>query len=176
MKRTLFLLTVVSMLVGCACGSKAQKQSSYTGREDIPAKSEDPASKIRASAVETLTIGSNNLVLEASLWRDFMPMIGSVNGRPLISVNRLVDVNSIEIPDNIGLVKQYVINGDLIWEAAYEEQSAPEMPGNIIERVSRGGPEWETGISVDVIAEIYDSATRKTHYIKLENARIDRVE
>ena len=128
--------------------------------------------QLNAKAVDTLKIELNTFVLDAYLWRDFQP-VSPPNGKPMISINRLIDINSVRIPDNISLIKQYVIYQDYIWISDYENEMTPSQPEYKIEKVSRNGPKWGPKIYVDVISQIYDSNTNKTHYILLKNAFIN---
>ena len=125
---------------------------------------EGQISQIKEKAVETLVIGSNSFKLDAYLWRDFMP-ISPENGKSMISINWLVSTDFVKIPNNISMVKQYVFYEDEIWEAEYENEVRPTQPPHKLERISRNGPKWGTKIYVDVISQIYDSKTNKTHYI-----------
>ena len=69
---------------------------------------------------ESIVLGNNKLVLTTFLWRDFMP-ITEEGGSPLACINKLTDTNNNGILDEINLRKQYVINGNEIWEADYIE-------------------------------------------------------
>ena len=132
--------------------------------------------QIKEKAVETLTIGSNSFVLEAYLWRDFQPE-SPEDGKPLISINWLICTNSTKIPNNISMVKQYVIYNDEIWEANYENESpAPDLPEYKIERISRNGPKWGPKIYVDVISQIRDFETNKDYYIEQKNIYVERTD
>lgn len=165
MKRGLFFIVMAFSLLNCDTGIMKNTEIS---KEQIL--------QIKKSAVETLTIGSNSLVLEAYLWRDFMP-ISPENGKPLISINRLVCTNSVKIPDNISMVKQYVFYGDEIWVADYEnEPPAPSCPENTMERISRNGPKWGPKIYVDVVSEIHDSKTNKKYYIERKKVYVERTD
>ena len=135
---------------------------------------EKPISQIKREAAETLTIGSNSFVLDAYLWRDFMP-ISPENGKPMISINWLICTELVKIPDNLSMVRQYVIYKDDIWIADYEnEEPAPSLPEYKIERISRNGPTWGPDIYVDVISQIHDSKTNKDYYIVRKNVYIIR--
>jgi len=132
--------------------------------------------QIKEKAVETLTIGSNSFMLDAYLWRDFMP-ISPENGKPMISINWLVCTNSFKIPENISMVKQYVIYNDEVWEANYENEApAPSLPEYKKERISRNGPKWGPAIYVDVISQIRDTKTNKDYYIERKNVYVERTD
>ncbi len=95
----------------------------------------------------------------------------------MISINWLVCTNSIKIPDNISMVKQYVIYDDEIWETYYENEApAPNLPVYKMERISRNGPKWGPKIYVDVISQIHDSNTNKDYYIERKNVYVERTD
>ena len=137
---------------------------------------EEQISQIREAAVDTLIIGSNSFVLDAYLWRDFMP-ISPENGKPMISINWLVSTNLVAIPNNISMVKQYVFYEDSIWVANYENEApTPSLPEYKLERISRNGPKWGPKIYVDVISQIYDSQTNKNYYIERKGVYVVRTD
>lgn len=130
--------------------------------------------QIKEKAVDTLTIGPNSFVLAAYLWRDFMP-VSPPNGKPMISINWLISTDSVKIPYNISMERQYVIYEDKIWVADYENEApTPSLPIFKLERVSRNGPKWEPRIYVDVISQIHDSESKKDYFIERENVYVIR--
>lgn len=132
--------------------------------------------QIKEKAVETLSIGSNSFALEAYLWRDFQPM-SPEDGKPMISINWIICTKSNKIPDNISMVKQFVIYENEIWEANYEDEApAPSLPAFKIEGISRNGPKWGPGIYVDIISQIHDSKTNKDYYIELKHVYVNRTD
>lgn len=131
---------------------------------------------IKSKAVETLTIGSNTFVLGAYLWRDFQPICPE-DGQPMTSLNHLVDVGMVDIPDNISMIKQYVFYGDLVWVADYDEDVIlPDFPKYKQERISSGGPKWGPEVYVDVISQIYDSDTGESYFIECKAAHVGRTD
>ena len=121
-----------------------------------------------------VTINSQDYFLEAFLWRDFMP-ISPPNGKPLISINWLISVDSSVIPSNIELKQQYVIYDDLVWISQYENETHP-TPYYKLKRVSRNGPKWGPFVTVKVVAKIIDTKTTKNYYLKLDSVRILRTD
>lgn len=132
-------------------------------------------SELNSKSYETLVIGSNSFVLDALIWRDFMPISPS-NGKPMISINWLREIDSTDIPTNIDLVKQYVIYGDSIWISEYENESQPIQPKYKIEKISREGPKWGPKIHVDVISKVHDSKTNNDYFIRVKNIYIVRTD
>jgi hypothetical protein len=125
-------------------------------------------------SVDTLTIDSYRYSLDAYLWRDFMP-ISPPNGKPLISINWLINVDTIPIPANIELKQQYVIYNDSIWIADYEAETHT-TPSYKIEKISRNGPKWGPKIYVDIIAKISDTKTKTDYFLKRKNINIIRTD
>ena len=137
---------------------------------------EEEISQIKEKAVDTLIIGLNSFVLDAYLWRDFMPA-SPIDGQPMISINWLITTDLVDIPNNISMVKQYVFYGDSIWIANYENEApAPSLPKYKIEGISRNGPKWGPNIYVDVISQIYDSQTNKNYYIERKGVYVIRTD
>jgi uncharacterized protein (DUF2225 family) len=163
MKRIAILLSL-GVLLAVSCEKKEQEID------------EKQILQIKEKAVETLIIGSNSFKLDAYLWRDFMPE-SPPNGKPMISINWLVSTDLVKIPENISMVKQYVFYEDEFWVADYENEApTPSLPEYKLERISRNGPKWGPKIYVDVISQIYDSKTNKTHYIERKGVYVERTD
>ena len=131
-------------------------------------------SKLKNDAVETLVTETGSFVLEAYLWRDFMPVSPS-GGKPLVAINKLISTNLIPIPDNIHLARQYVIYNDFCWISSYEDEERPQDKYRQ-EKISRNGPLWGPGVRVDVVVAVYDSKTQKTYFIINKDTRIIRTD
>lgn len=101
--------------------------------------------------------------------------ISPPDGNKLISINRLVDIDSVSIPGNISLAEQYIINGDSLWTTLYTNETRKTQP-YIIERVSKGGPKWGPNIEVTVIAKVVDANTNSEYFLIRENQLIERIE
>ena len=122
------------------------------------------------NAVDTLSIDSGQFILEAELWRDFMP-ICPVDGRLMISINWLVNLDSVQVPSNLDMTKQYVILNDSIWISDYTDETRMTYDYKL-ERISRDGPKWGPNVEVDVISKITDSTIDTIYFIKAENVVI----
>jgi hypothetical protein len=130
--------------------------------------------ELNNKVVGEATIDSHNYFLDAYLWRDFMP-ISPPNGKSLISINWLICADSSAIPANIELKQQYVIYGDSVWIADYENETH-QTPEYKLEKVSRNGPKWGPNVYVDVIARITDTETNRDYYLKREKVFIIRTD
>ena len=122
-------------------------------------------------ATTSLSIDSRSYFLDAFLWRDFMP-VTPPNGSPLIAINWLINGDSITIPDNIVMIKQYVIYNDSVWIADYEDNKSPSSPPYRLEKMSTNGPKWGPGVRVDVISKILDTKTNHDYYLKFSQVLI----
>lgn len=128
------------------------------------------AQELRESP-ETISIGNNTLVLTTYLWRDFMP-ISEENGSKMMCINKLTEVNNVPILSTIELKKQYVIKGNEVWTAEYNE--IKNSTDFILEGIVRDGPKWGPNIEVDVVCEFENSGT--THRILARSQLINRTE
>ena len=118
---------------------------------------------------DTLNIADRNYILEAFMWRDFMP--GDNDDHSLTSVNHLVALDSLLMPSYLDLTKQYVILNDSIWITDYTDQR-DNLYDYKLSRVSREGPEWGINKSVSVVAEVTNTTADSIYYIKVENVVI----
>ena len=168
MTKKIFIIVVALLFL--SCDRKDEEQVIETNDRQV-IKIDDGLLQIITEAVDTLVIGSNSFVLDAYLWRDFMPGNTS-NG--MNSINWLIRTDSVKMPDNINMIKQYVIYEDSIWVASYENVApTPSLPEYKIERVSINGPKWGgLKIFVDVISQIYDSKTNQDYHIVRKNVYI----
>ena len=123
-------------------------------KPDKPLISEDPIllNDLYSSSNDTLKIGSKKYFIETYLYRDFFPGIHFGEKSPLIAAIFLIDFDSTEISTDIDISKLYVINVNTIWISTPDERHS--YFNYKLEKVSTNGPEWETGIYVDVVVEI----------------------
>jgi hypothetical protein len=127
------------------------------------------AAELLNNASDTLIIANRSYVLEVFLWRDFMR--GDNDDHSLTSVNHLLALDSLSIPTNIDLTKQYVILNNSIWITDYTDQR-DTIYDYKLSRVSREGPEWGINKSVSVVAELTQTTVDSTYFIKVENISI----
>lgn len=167
MFRKIASIVLLTLLISCETEEVNNDTNVFYGRELI--------SELNKTSLDTIIIGSNPYVLDAYLWRDFMP-VSPPDGRPVISINWLRNLDSILIPNNIDLTKQYVIYGDSVWISDYEIESPPNQIEYKIEKVSRGGPKWGPHINVDVISKIHDSDANEYYFITLKNVYVERTD
>jgi len=135
---------------------------------------EKRAEALLGTSSKLITIDGNELELKAYLWRDFMPT-STPSGQGLISINWLLNVDSVSIPDYIVLSKQFVISGDSIWTTDYSDELR-ETPDYVIERISRNGPFWEPNTEVTIVAKVVNLSNSTEHYLRLEDQLIMRTD
>ena len=165
MRKYIILFTVLIVLMSCEKEAINNESNIRIDRALIL--------ELNSKSCDTLKIEANSFVLDAYLWRDFMP-ISPIDGRSLISINWLRSIDSTDIPSSIDLIEQYIINNDSIWIAEYANESRPIQPKYKIEKISKEGPKWGPKIYVDVISKLRDSKTNNDYFISLKNVYIKR--
>jgi hypothetical protein len=163
LRLTIIILIAISFLAGCE-------------KDEIPnvKVDKDLILELDSKVVGVVTIDSHDYFLDAYLWRDFMP-ISPPNGKSLISINWLICADSSAIPDSIELKQQYVIYGDSVWIADYENETH-QTPEYKQEKVSRNGPKWGPNVYVDVIAKLTNTKANRDYYLKRDKVFIIRTD
>jgi hypothetical protein len=105
------------------------------------------------SAPDTLSVSGHRYALWTYLWRDFQP-ISPPDGKPLIALVRLIEVDSLPIPAEVDLDTIWVINDPDIWGSELQDEPSPPRPNYELERIARNGPKWGPGIAVDVVVGV----------------------
>ena len=121
---TSIILIAISFLTGC---KKDEVSNIIVDKELIL--------ELDNNAAGVITIDSHDYFIDVYLWRDFQP-ISPPNGKNLISINWLIRADSSAIPDNIELKQQYVVYGDSLWIADYENETH-QIPEYKQKKVSR---------------------------------------
>ena len=160
---TSIILIAISFLTGC---KKDEVSNIIVDKELIL--------ELDNNAAGVITIDSHDYFIDVYLWRDFQP-ISPPNGKNLISINWLIRADSSAIPDNIELKQQYVVYGDSLWIADYENETH-QIPEYKQKKVSRNGPKWGPLVYVDVIAKVTDSKTNRDFYLKRDKVFIIRTD
>ena len=106
-----------------------------------------------SNAPVMLEIGGYSFELETYLWRDFMP-ISPPDGKPLISLIHVVEMNQEKIPEGFSAEYLWVLNDGKIWATTFSDETRPPSPDYMQERVARNGPKWGPNIKVDVVVGI----------------------
>jgi hypothetical protein len=127
-----------------------------------------------ANSHDTIEIGTNKYIIETDLSRDFMP--GYPHKRPLVALIFLVNIDSLPIPSSLNISRLYVINDQLVWTSNPVDSNQPHVPGFKLDKVSNDGPEWDTGILVDVVTEVIDKSTNAQYLIISRQQKIQRLD
>jgi Uma2 family endonuclease len=134
------------------------------------------ASDLYSKSVDTLSFQSNKYILEAQLYRDFFPGGPIQRKHALVASIYLVNIDSLPVSEDIEIKRLYVINDQQIWIASLKEGVQPNVPDFKLEKLNNSGPEWETGIVVDVIIEIESKSTTDLFYLIAKDQKIVRTE
>jgi hypothetical protein len=140
-----------------------------------PEISVDPmlAEQLLTNSNDTILIDSQKYFLEAELSRNLMPGGPIPTKRKQVAFISLVNADSLPISGNISITKLYVINGTLIWTSIPHDSNSSNIPDYKLSKVSNDGPEWETDILVDVVAEIFNNQTKQKHLIVTLDQKIE---
>jgi hypothetical protein len=124
------------------------------GREEITGH---PSPAELRDAPASVVVAGQRLVLEADLWRDFMPS-SPPDGRPLAAVLR-VKVAGGGLPSaDVRADHVWVVNGAAVWETTPVEEHPRGSMGPWLEVVARDGPKWGPGVRVDVVVRLRDKS------------------
>ncbi len=129
--------------------------------------------EVYSNSLDTLLIDSHRYFLETDLSRNLMPGGPILTKRKLVAHLYLVNADSLQIPPEISITKLYVINGSLIWTSIPDDSNQPNVPDYKLDKVSSDGPEWETDIFVDVVAEVSNSSKNSKYLIIKRNQKIE---
>lgn len=140
MSRTWMFVALVALLGASSCDRAPT----------APAPVPTPLAVLTAPA--TLTAGTVTLRLEASAWRDFMPMSPS-GGSRLNLVVRLRTSSGEPLPDGIAVSTAWVVQESMAWVVEPVPTGAPWGP-DVVELKAIGGPRWGPGVPVDVVVRV----------------------
>ena len=163
------LLIVLIILTHYSCQKDELKGEIITDQAFIE--------KLYTNSSETLIIDNQNLVLETEIYRNFFPG-GPFDDkeRRLVAPVWIVNVDSVQLTNNLSITKLYVINNDQVWTSEPDTNPDTYTPENKLYLISNGGPEWETGLYVDVVISITDLVFNKEKLLIARNQIIEKVE
>lgn len=138
-------------------------------------RDESLISQLYANASDTIQIDNQDLFLYTELWRNVSPG-GPVDtkDRRLMAVIELVNTANSEITKDIVATKLYVINQNKLWKTIPEA----DPDSNFISRseyISKDGPNWPTGIYVDVVISVLNIETNQEQFIIARDQYIDKI-
>lgn len=132
--------------------------------------------KLYSNAKDTIKIDNQKLVLEVELYRDYMPGGVQKKNTRLFAPIYIVNIDSLTITNKFEIKTLYVFNKEQIWVSNPVSNEGNLMPKYKSFRISKNGPEWETGIYVDVVAVIVDLITGNINYLIARNQLIMRLD
>lgn len=136
---------VTTSLIAAACGD------AQTAPTPVPSD--------LATAPTRVTLAGASLHLDASLWRDFMP-VAPPDGRPLNAVLRVRTEDGSSVPATVRADMAWVLNGRDVWQTVPREEQPRSTTSPAYELVAREGPKWGPGVSVDVVVRMRESGGR----------------
>ncbi len=125
------------------------------------------------AAQPTVMIEGQHLTLDAYLWCNFMPMTQPA-GHPVAGSLTRRNEGLEPFPPGVTAEQAWIINGEELWTTAELEvrQTGAQSPHLLIE--FRDGPEWETGIKVDVVVQLRDTK-QQPFLIKVDAREIKKI-
>lgn len=145
MRAVLLVLVASVVLNGC---------SLLDGR-DGP---EHPPLNQLMGAPDTLSLGSQRLVLETTLWRDFQP-ISPPDGKPLVAIFRVTSIDSSALDEALDGDAAWLILDGNVWGAYFSDEDPPpseQLPYQLF-KVARDGPKWGPGVTVTAVLRLRDA-------------------
>lgn len=113
--------------------------------------------------------------MDALVWRNYQPIYGS-DGPPLHAAIDVIAIDSLPIPDGLDADHIWVINGDDIWSTDLINRYIPYGREYMMEKLADGeGPDWEVGIYVDVVIEVFDEDD-STYLLRVDSQMIHRID
>lgn len=159
--RTVTLLCLVILAVSTGCDSPSLE----SGILDLT------LTQLQA-APERVEMGDQSLILGASAWRDFMPILPQPDSPLLAVLVEVIEKNRETISPSIALNYLWVVQEDEIWSYVFSEEDKTEAPGYMIRSFASGGPKWDCGSPVDIIVGLSD----QTGDLTLLKAARDQIE
>jgi hypothetical protein len=133
-------------------------------------------SQLYSESVDTLTFESDKYSIEVELSRDFFPGGPIQRKKPLVVSIYLVNTDSLPVSKNIEIKQLFVINNQQVWIAGLSDWVQTGDPDYKLGKLNNNGPEWETGIYVDVILEIGNKLTKQIYYLIARQQYIQRLD
>jgi len=131
--------------------------------------------QLNSQSVDTLKFDNQKLILETYLFRDFFPGVVP-NKRRLFASFNVINTDSLPISGRLEIETLYIVNKDQIWVSNPVRDTRLPIPTYKAYRISRDGPEWETGIYVDAIVSVKDLQTSVVYYLAAREQLIERLD
>ncbi len=114
------------------------------------------------------TVGTLSVHLTPYVWRDFMPGT-TPTGQAMIASLSVESIDGQPLRDPPLIEELWVISGDSAWYSARLGELT--ITATSVTVVARNGPNWATGIPIDVVVRLRDTDGRRT-YLRARDQRI----
>lgn len=161
-------LGVVAALV-TGCGDEGE----VTTKPPAAAPPAYTTSELLAAPLD-LKFGGVTYEVAIELWRDFMPPV-TTDGSPLGAGAWITAVGALGWPAEITTIYVYVVKDAEIWASKMERETGPTLPANERLYVAHDGPNWDTGIRVDVVIGLR-TTNGTVHLVRTPGVLIQRLE
>ena len=134
------------------------------------------AAELYSKAKDTIVFENQHLVLETELYRDFFPGMPSSDKTNLQALLWLVSMDSSSIAGQYFVTKLYIINNDEVWISEPDKRNDDYLPDYKSHYVSINGPQWETGLKVDVVVAVSGMSNSEELFLIARDQTIVRIE
>lgn len=172
MKKYRSIFLILFSLALLSFGNSCQKDKLDGEVLNNPALAEELYSK----AKDTFVFENQNLVLETELYRDFFPGVPSNGKTNLQALLWLISVDSSSITEQFSITKLYIINNNEVWVSVPDERNDDYLPEYKSHYVSINGPQWDTGLKVDVVVALTRVSNSKEYFLIAHDQTITRIE
>ena len=150
--------TFSSQLIFCACCILAQSLLvSSPGRSDPLVNPTSQKLVFSRGAKETVLIEGSALKLQATIWRNFMPVITDANSTRLGGTVSFIDVNGKPVPSTLHAVTVWVVQGDRVWKThKVEDEEIDDVNPSIRSFKFGDGPKWPAQSYIDIFVRAVD--------------------
>jgi hypothetical protein len=104
------------------------------------------------SAPAEIFLDDKTFYLEAYIWRDFMPVVDSLDNKGLMASLKIKTADGSEIPASLNVTKLWILNKNSVWETKPVRTNL--LTSDVLEIYSSGGPAWDKGTKTDAVVEI----------------------
>lgn len=131
---------------------------------------------LHSNSSDTIIVDNQSLILETFVYRDFMPGGPIKQSTRLTASVNLVNIDSVLVTQNFSVAKLYLINEKQVWSSDPKFDIESYIPNFKRRLYSTNGPEWETGILIDVVISIIDKSNNIEKFLIARNQIIERTD
>jgi hypothetical protein len=126
-------------------------------------------------ADSTVTVGSSQIGLQVSAWRDFMPSPDGTGGGSDLMVNlQISSLDAAPLPNGLVVDSAWVRSPEGLWQTTPSQEVRPDIP-NGMDLILRGGPKWATDQPIDVLVRL-QLPTGDAYYLEARRQPIGRTQ